>query len=103
MRQPRNFATDRCCHLVSRIANRAFYLSAEAGGWRTTFLRFSPKGPKPNPAMTVPGRLTLDDRPAGAKRRSRFGHYEMDTVVSSTNGTGGSGIAFRLAEQTSPP
>ena len=44
MRQPRNFATDRCCHLVSRIANRAFYLSAEAGGWRTTFLRFSPKG-----------------------------------------------------------
>ena len=48
-----------------------------------------PKGPKPHPAMTVPGRLTLDDRPAGAKRRSRFGHYEMDTVVSSTNGTGG--------------
>ena len=44
MRQPRNFATDRCYHLVSRIANRAFYLSAEAGGWRTTFLRFSPKG-----------------------------------------------------------
>ena len=40
-----------------------------------------PKGPKPHPAMTVPGRLTLDDRPAGAKRRSRFGHYEMDTVV----------------------
>ena len=48
-----------------------------------------PKGPKPHPAMTVPGRLTLDDRPAGATRRSRFGHYEMDTVVSSTNGTGG--------------
>ena len=51
--------------------------------------RKRPKGPKPHPAMTVPGRLTLDDRPAGAKRRSRFGHYEMDTVVSSTNGTGG--------------
>ena len=48
-----------------------------------------PKGQKPHPAMTVPGRLTLDDRPAGAKRRSRFGHYEMDTVVSSANGTGG--------------
>mgnify|MGYP004664939335 FL=1 len=48
-----------------------------------------PKGPKPHPAMTVPGRLTLDDRPAGAARRSRFGHYEMDTVVSSANGTGG--------------
>ena len=48
-----------------------------------------PKGPKPHPAMTVPGRLTLDDRPAAADRRSRFGHYEMDTVVSGTNGSGG--------------
>ena len=48
-----------------------------------------PKGPRPHPAMTVPGRLVLDDRPAGAARRSRFGRYEMDTVVSSTNGTGG--------------
>ncbi len=48
-----------------------------------------PKGPRPHPAMTVPGRLVLVDRPAGATNRSRFGHYEMDTVVSSTNGTGG--------------
>ena len=48
-----------------------------------------PKSQRPHPAMTVPGRLTLDDRPASADRRSRFGHYEMDTVVSSTNGTGG--------------
>lgn len=47
------------------------------------------KGPKPHPAMTVPGRLTLNDRPAGATNRNRFGHYEMDTVVSSTNGRGG--------------
>ena len=37
----------------------------------------------------MPGRLTLDDRPAGATNRSRFGHYEMDTVVSSANGRGG--------------
>ena len=35
------------------------------------------------------GQALLDDRPAGATNRSRFGHYEMDTVVSSTNGTGG--------------
>ena len=35
MRQPRNFATDRCYHLVSRIANRAFYLSEEE---RTRFV-----------------------------------------------------------------
>ena len=48
-----------------------------------------PKGPKPHPAKTVPGRLTLNDRPAGANKRSRFGHYEMDTVVSSAKGKGG--------------
>ncbi len=48
-----------------------------------------PKGPRPHPAMTVPDRLVLVDRPAGATNRSRFGHYEMDTVVSSANGTGG--------------
>ena len=47
------------------------------------------KGPKPHPAKTVPGRLQIEDRPAGSENRSRFGHYEMDTVVSSTNGTGG--------------
>ena len=35
MRQPRNFTTDRCYHLVSRIANRAFYLSEEE---RTRFV-----------------------------------------------------------------
>ena len=35
MRQPRNFATDRYYHLVSRIANRAFYLSEEE---RTRFV-----------------------------------------------------------------
>ena len=46
-------------------------------------------GPKPHPAKTVPGRLQIEDRPAGSKNRSRFGHYEMDAVVSSTNGTGG--------------
>ncbi len=46
-------------------------------------------GPKPHPAKTVPGRLQIEDRPAGSENRSRFGHYEMDTVVSSTNGTGG--------------
>ncbi len=51
--------------------------------------RRSSRGPKPHPAKTVPGRLQIEDRPAGSENRSRFGHYEMDTVVSSTNGTGG--------------
>ena len=29
MRQPRNFVPDRCYHLTSRIANRAFYLGED--------------------------------------------------------------------------
>lgn len=47
------------------------------------------KGPKPHPAKTVLGRPQLDERPVGAKKRSELGHLEMDTVVSSTNGSGG--------------
>ena len=29
MRPLRNFKTNQCCHLISRIANRAFFLNAE--------------------------------------------------------------------------
>ena len=29
MRPLRNFKTNQCCHLVSRIANRAFFLNDE--------------------------------------------------------------------------
>ena len=29
MRPLRNFKTDQCCHLISRIANRAFFLNDE--------------------------------------------------------------------------
>lgn len=47
------------------------------------------KGPKPHPAKTVLGRLQLDDRPSGARERSELGHLEMDTIVSSANGSGG--------------
>ena len=35
MRALRNFKPDRCCHLISRIANRAFYLTDEE---RTRFV-----------------------------------------------------------------
>ena len=35
MRRPRNFQTDRCYHLVSRVAHRAFYLDEEV---RTRFV-----------------------------------------------------------------
>ena len=35
MRRPRNFQTDRCYHLVSRVAHRAFYLDEDE---RTRFV-----------------------------------------------------------------
>ncbi len=35
MRHPRNFVPDRCYHLISRIANRAFYLGEDE---RTRFV-----------------------------------------------------------------
>ena len=47
------------------------------------------KGPKPHPAKTVVGRLQLKDRPVEANDRTEPGHLEMDTIVSSINGTGG--------------
>ena len=46
-------------------------------GWKRR-----PKNP-PHPAKTVPGRLTLADRPREAQERSELGHWEMDTVVSA--------------------
>ena len=40
MRQLRNFQTNRCYHLVSRVAHRAFYLNEEE---RTRFIHsFAP-------------------------------------------------------------
>ena len=47
------------------------------------------KGPKPHPAKTMLGRLQLGDRPVEANERKELGHLEMDTVVSSLNGSGG--------------
>ncbi|MBR4653226.1 MAG: hypothetical protein IKO72_07680 [Kiritimatiellae bacterium] len=35
MRRPRDFVPDRCYHLISRIANRAFYLGEDE---RTRFV-----------------------------------------------------------------
>jgi hypothetical protein len=44
MRKLRNFSTDRCYHLVSRVANKAFYFTEEERGrfvermWRVAIL-----------------------------------------------------------------
>ena len=47
------------------------------------------KGARPHPAKTVLTHLQMADRPKEATERSELGHFEMDTVVSSMNGTGG--------------
>ncbi len=44
---------------------------------------------KPHPAKTVPGRNQITERPEEANKRERIGHLEMDTVVSSAKGKGG--------------
>ncbi len=92
---------DALCHMKEEMPGRripclsTWYRHVNAGdvgvrhGETPYHPNRKPKGPRPHPAMTVPDRLVLVDRPAGATNRSRFGHYEMDTVVSSANGTGG--------------
>ena len=43
MRKLRNFSTDRCYHLISRVANKAFYFTEEERGrfvermWRVAY------------------------------------------------------------------
>lgn len=51
--------------------------------------RARPKHPRAHPARTVPGRLMLSDRPAGANGRTEPGHYEIDTIISCVGGRGG--------------
>ncbi len=43
----------------------------------------------PHQAKTVPGRNKISERPEDADTRATIGHYEMDTVVSSAKGKGG--------------
>ena len=38
--------------------------------------------------VTIPNRVGITQRPLGATNRSRFGHWETDTIVSSRRGTG---------------
>ena len=36
----------------------------------------------------IPNRIGIEQRPLGATNRSRYGHYEADTIVSKRSGTG---------------
>ncbi|MAZ66161.1 MAG: hypothetical protein CMF25_03545 [Kangiellaceae bacterium] len=38
--------------------------------------------------VLIPERVSIENRPQGATNRSRYGHYEADTVVSCRNGSG---------------
>lgn len=51
--------------------------------------RWYRKKRKPKTArVMIPGRVSWERRPAGAEHRSRYGHWEEDTVVSGRCGTG---------------
>ena len=38
--------------------------------------------------VLIPNRISIDNRPLGATNRTRYGHYESDTIVSCRGGTG---------------
>lgn len=40
----------------------------------------------------ISDRISIENRPKGAKNRSRYGHFEGDTVVSKRGGTGGMSV-----------
>lgn len=54
-------------------------------------MRYRPKRRRRGlkPGLTISGRLPIAERPAGATNRSRYGHWEADTLVSGryTNST----------------
>ena len=48
--------------------------------------------------VLIPDRTGIEERPLGAENRSRYGHYESDTIVSRK---GGSGAILVLIERKS--
>lgn len=40
------------------------------------------------PRVMIPNRVGIERRPRGAENRSRYGHYEADTLVSGPRGSG---------------
>jgi IS30 family transposase len=38
--------------------------------------------------VLIPDRIGIEDRPLGSSNRTRYGHYEADTIVSRRGGTG---------------
>jgi IS30 family transposase len=46
------------------------------------------KHKKQTQRVLIPERIGIEDRPLGAENRTRYGHYESDTIVSRKGGTG---------------
>jgi transposase, IS30 family len=46
------------------------------------------KHKKKTKRILIPERVGIENRPLGATNRSRYGHYESDTIVSRKGGTG---------------
>lgn len=46
------------------------------------------KHTKKTERILIPERIGIENRPLGAENRSRYGHYESDTIVSGKDGTG---------------
>lgn len=56
------------------------------------------KRKKKTERVLIPERIGIEERPSGALNRSRYGHYESDTIVSRK---GGSGAILVLIERKS--
>jgi len=56
------------------------------------------KHKKKTDRVLIPERIGIENRPLGAENRSRYGHYESDTIVSRK---GGSGAILVLIERKS--
>ena len=56
------------------------------------------KHKKKTKRVLIPERVGIEQRPSGATNRSRYGHYESDTIVSKR---GGSGAILVLIERKS--
>jgi transposase, IS30 family len=46
------------------------------------------KHTKKTERVLIPARIGIENRPPGAENRTRYGHYESDTIVSRKGGTG---------------
>lgn len=83
-RLAREHRRDRALHVCGMTIYRWLRRDARAGGDLSRHLPRRGKGRKPNGTRQnrspAPGRRRIARRPRGAQHRSRFGHWEIDTL-----------------------